>query len=74
MAEGFAALEQTAGDAPFLGGEAPGIADVMLVPQMYNARRYEVPLDPYPRLVQIDAAARALEPFAAAAPEQVKPQ
>lgn len=74
VAEGFAALEQTAGDAPFLGGETPGIADVMLVPQMYNARRYEVPLDPYPRLVKIDAAARALEPFAAAAPEQVKPQ
>ncbi len=73
IVEGFAALEAMAGDRPFLGGEAPGIADVMLVPQMANARRFETPLDPYPRLVAADAAARALEPFAAASPERVNP-
>lgn len=73
IAEGFAALEATAGDGPFLGGDAPGIADVLLVPQMYNARRFDLPLDAYPRLVAADAAACALEPFAAASPERTKP-
>ncbi|ODP36048.1 maleylacetoacetate isomerase [Sphingomonas turrisvirgatae] len=78
VAEGFAALEQMAGadaaNGPYLGGDTPGIADVLLVPQMYNARRFDLPLDAYPRLVAADAAARALEPFAAASPERVKPQ
>ena len=40
-----------AGDGPFLGGDAPDIADVCLVPQMYNARRFDLPLDAYPKLV-----------------------
>ena len=74
VAEGFAALERLAGDGPYLGGDAPGIADVLLVPQMYNARRFDVPLDDYPRLVAADAAARELDAFAAASPERVKPQ
>lgn len=74
IAEGFAALEQMVGEGPYLGGDAPGLADVLLVPQMYNARRFDLPLDAYPRLVAAEAAARALEPFAAASPERVKPQ
>ncbi|MBX3593751.1 maleylacetoacetate isomerase [Sphingomonas sp.] len=76
IALGFAALETMAGSGagPFLGGEAPGIADVMLVPQMFNARRYDLPLDAYPRLVAADAAARALEPFAAASPDRSAPE
>lgn len=76
IAAGFSALEQMArqaGPAPFLGGAAPGIADVALVPQMYNARRFGVPLDAYPRLVAADAAAAALPAFAAAHPDRVKP-
>lgn len=77
VTQGFDALEAmaaaTQGDGPFLGGAAPGIADVMLVPQMYNARRFDTPLDAYPRLVAADAAACALEPFAAASPERSKP-
>ena len=40
---------------------------------MYNARRFELDLAPYPRLVRIDAACRALDPVARAAPEAVKP-
>lgn len=72
IAEGFAALEAMAGDGPFLGGTAPGIADVLLVPQMSNARRFDLPLDSYPRLVAADAMACALEPFAAASPERTK--
>ena len=71
IAEGFTALEAMAGEGPFLGGDAPNIADVFLVPQMFNARRFELPLDPYPKLVAADAAANALPAFAAAHPDVV---
>lgn len=74
IAEGFAALEAMAGEGPFLGGDAPGIADLCLVPQMYNARRFATPLDDFPRLVAIDAAATALPAFAAAHPDAVAPK
>ena len=73
IASGFAALEEAAPDTGLFGGEMPDLADVCLVPQMYNARRFEVALTPYPRLVRIDAAARALDPVARAAPEAVRP-
>ena len=77
IAEGFTALEALAGtgagDGPFLGGAAPNLADVCLVPQMYNARRFAVPLDAYPNLVAADAAAQAMPAIAAVAPECVKP-
>lgn len=74
IAEGFAALEAMAdADAPYLSGAVPGLADVFLVPQMANARRVDTPLDPYPKLVAIDARATALAPFAKAHPDAVKP-
>ena len=74
IAEGFAALEAMADPAqPFLCGDAPGLADICLVPQMYNARRFATPLDAYPKLVRIDAACAALPAFAAAHPDAVKP-
>jgi maleylacetoacetate isomerase len=77
IAEGFAALEamvrkQSRASSPFLGGDAPGVADIFLVPQMFNARRFDLALDPYPTLVAADAAARALPAFAAAHPDAVK--
>jgi maleylacetoacetate isomerase len=72
ISEGFEALEAMAGDRPFLGGEAPSIADACLVPQIYNARRFDVPLDAFPRLVEIDANCMALEPFQRAHPDAVK--
>ncbi|MFO1240565.1 MAG: maleylacetoacetate isomerase [Sphingomonadaceae bacterium] len=72
--EGFRALEAMADrSAPFLGGDAPNIADICLVPQMANANRFNTPLDAYPNLVRIDAACNALAPFKAAHPEVVKP-
>jgi maleylacetoacetate isomerase len=40
---------------------------------MYNARRFDLPLDPYPTLVRADAEANALEAFAAAHPDRVAP-
>ena len=74
--QGFDALEAMAisgaGEGRYLGGDAPGIADCCLVPQMYNARRFEVPLDPYPRLIEIDAACMELEAFRKAHPDAVK--
>ncbi len=74
IAEGFAALEAMAGDGPFLGGNSPDVADLFLVPQMFNARRFNTPLDAFPRLVAIDAAAQALPAFAAAHPDAVAPK
>ena len=75
IAEGFDALEALASPraGAFLFGDAPTLADVCLVPQMYNARRFNVPLEAYPALVRADAAAAALEPFAAAHPDRVAP-
>ena len=74
IADGFAALETMAADcAPYLSGEVPGLADICLVPQMYNARRFEVDLAPYPTLVRIDAALTALPAFAKAHPDAVRP-
>ena len=73
IVQGFDALEAMAGDGKFLGGDAPGIADCCLVPQMYTARRFETPLDDYPRLVAIDAACMELEAFQKAHPDAVKP-
>lgn len=74
IVEGFAALEAMAGQAPFLGGDTPGVADLFLVPQMYNARRFDTPLGAFPRLVAIDAACTALPAFAAAHPDAVAPK
>lgn len=71
--EGFTALEQMAPDSGLFGGAQPNLADACLVPQMANARRFDVPLDGFARLVRIDAALRDLPTFAAAAPDAVKP-
>lgn len=73
ICEGFAALEALAPDDGLFGGDLPNLADVCLVPQMANARRLDTPLDQFPKLVRIDAALTALPAFAAAHPDQVKP-
>jgi maleylacetoacetate isomerase len=72
LREGLAALEAMAADGPFLGGAVPDLSDVCLVPQLYNARRFDLPLDAYPKLRRADEAAAALEAFAAAHPDRVK--
>jgi maleylacetoacetate isomerase len=73
IVEGFTALERMAGDGRFLGGETPDLSDVCLVPQMYNARRLETPLDAFPRLVEIDARLTAIDAVAAAHPDRFSP-
>jgi maleylacetoacetate isomerase len=72
---GLTALEAMAADGtgPFLGGDAPNLADACLVPQIYNARRFGVSLDPFPRLLAADTAAAAVAEIAAAHPDRVKP-
>ena len=73
IAEGFAALEAMAPESGLFGGDRPNLADVCLVPQMYNARRFATDLSVFPRLVRIDAACNEMEAFQNAAPEAVKP-
>ncbi|HYI41741.1 MAG TPA: maleylacetoacetate isomerase [Allosphingosinicella sp.] len=73
VSEGFDALEAMAAprSGRFLFGDSPTLADLCLVPQMFNARRFEVPLEDYPTLVRADSEANRLEAFAAAHPERV---
>ena len=78
VAEGFAALEALAPDAGLFGGPrlaggaGPDLTDVCLVPQMSNARRFDLDLSPYPKLVRIDADLQVLPAFAMAHPDAVK--
>ena len=71
---GFEALEEALGRdlarGRFCYGDAPSLADVCLVPQVFNARRYSVDLAPFPRIVAIDAACHEIAAFASAAPEK----
>lgn len=71
---GFAALEGEAPEQAFFGGSAPMLADVVLVPQMYNARRFGLDLRAFPRLVALDERLRALPAFERAAPETAAAQ
>ena len=72
IAEGFTALEVMAkpGAGRFLFGDEPTIADVCLVPQLYNARRFHVPVDDYPTLLRADENANRMDAFAAAHPDR----
>jgi maleylacetoacetate isomerase len=75
MAEGLRALEAMAAPRAgrFLYGDSPTLADIFLVPQLFNARRFEVPLHDYPTLLRADAEANRLEAFAAAHPDAIGP-
>jgi maleylpyruvate isomerase len=70
--EGLSACEKLiAGEAgPFCFGAAPTLADLCLVPQLTNARRFGVDLAAYPRLLRAEEAAKNLKAFADAAPER----
>ena len=72
ISEGLPALEVQAKalSGAFLFGDNPTGADVCLVPQLYNARRYEVPLDEYPTLLRAEENANKIEAFAAAHPDR----
>jgi len=72
VTEGLTALEAMAAprSGAFLFGDSPTIADVCLVPQLYNARRFNAPLELYPTLLRADENADRIEAFAAASPER----
>ena len=72
IVEGLTALEAMARPhaGKFLWGNGPTAADVCLVPQLYNARRYNVALDAYPTLLRADENANKLDAFAAAHPDK----
>ncbi len=68
---GLSACERTVrGEpGPFCFGPTPTLADCLLVPQLYNARRYGLPLASFPRLLEAEAAMLALDPVRGTVPE-----
>jgi maleylpyruvate isomerase len=74
---GFDALEQwlvrDTATGRFCHGNSPTMADVCLVPQVFNARRFSVDMNSFPRILAIDAACRELPAFSKAAPEAPAP-
>ncbi|TAI63622.1 maleylacetoacetate isomerase [Bradyrhizobium sp. Leo170] len=70
--EGLSACETlAAGEAgPFCFGAVPTLADLCLVPQLANARRFGVDVTAFPRLLKAEAAAKAMKAFADAAPDK----
>ncbi len=71
-AAGLAACEALLADVagPFCFGAAPTLADICLVPQLGNARRFGVAVERFPRLLEREAACQAVAAFAAAVPER----
>jgi maleylpyruvate isomerase len=67
--EGFEALEAMVKPGPYAFGSQVTLADICLVPQVYNARRLKVPLDRFPKIVAVDAACLKLDAFDKARPE-----
>ncbi len=72
--QGFAALELQLAGSPdtgrFCHGDTPTLADVLLVPQVFNAVRFNIDMGPYPTIARIAAECDALPAFAAAHPNQ----
>jgi len=70
--EGFPALEAMAATkaGKFLFGDGVSAADVCLIPQLYNARRFNVPIDDFPTLLRAEDNANKIEAFAAAHPDR----
>lgn len=73
IARGLEGLERAVNDGRagrFCHGDAPGLADCYLVPQLYNARRYGVDVAPFPTLRRIEEACNTLAPFQSAHPDR----
>ncbi|MEO2268448.1 maleylacetoacetate isomerase [Pseudoalteromonas pernae] len=67
---GFDKVEKMLGDTAFCCGEEPTLADICLVPQVYNALRFNTPMDNYPKIMAIYNHCNTLKAFTDAAPEQ----
>jgi maleylacetoacetate isomerase len=74
ITSGFNALERLLAEdkstGAFCHGDKPGLADIVLVPQVYNAHRYPLDLTPYPTILRIYRTCKALDAFAAADPDR----
>lgn len=66
--QGFDAVEGMIEPGPYAFGDRVSLADVYLVPQVFNARRFNIPLDAYPKIAAVDAACAAHKAFQNAAP------
>jgi maleylpyruvate isomerase len=71
IARGLDAIEAVAGETAgrFLVGDEPTFADLYLIPQLYSARRFNVELSVFPKLLRVEASCAALPPFIAAHPD-----
>jgi maleylacetoacetate isomerase len=69
MAIGFDALEGMIEPSPFAFGSQPTLADLCLIPQLYNARRWGMDLSPWQRLIAVEKSCLALTAFTSTAPE-----
>ena len=66
---GFDAVEALINPGPYAFGAEVGLADICLVPQVYNARRFKVPLERYPKIAGVEVACAKLAAFDKARPE-----
>jgi maleylacetoacetate isomerase len=66
---GFEAVEALIAPGPYAFGSRVTVADLCLVPQVFNAKRFKIPLDRFPKIVAVDAACAKLPAFEAARPE-----
>ncbi len=67
--EGFKAIEAMITPSPYACGAHVTLADICLIPQVFNARRLKVPLDAFPKIVSVEAACLQLPAFDKARPE-----
>ena len=67
---GFDAIEALIEPRPFCFGDTPTLADVCLVPQVFNARRFDVDLAPYPNIRAVDETCAGIDAFARAHPSR----
>jgi maleylacetoacetate isomerase len=66
---GFEAIETLIQPGPYCFGAEPSMADLCLVPQVFNARRFKVSLDAFPKIASVEAACAKLDAFDKARPE-----
>ena len=67
---GLKAVEQMISGGDFCFGGAPSLADICLIPQVYNARRFKVSIEHLPKILRVDAYCRTLESFVTAEPDR----
>jgi maleylacetoacetate isomerase len=67
--QGFSGIEALLDGGDFCVGTTPTLADCYLIPQVYGAKRFDVPLDAYPKILRVAAHCATLDPFQKAAPD-----